>query len=93
MARAGIPRDAAGLYDYPLISLGVASIPATEVADAYAVPGTPSAVLIGPDGRITSLLAIGREAITKLVDDELPIASISSTFHDEHVRRLRALEK
>jgi membrane peptidoglycan carboxypeptidase len=36
MARAGIPRDAAGLYDYPLISLGVASIPATEVADAYA---------------------------------------------------------
>ncbi|HEX3827065.1 MAG TPA: transglycosylase domain-containing protein [Sporichthyaceae bacterium] len=36
MARAGIPRDAAGLHDYPLIGLGVASIPATEVADAYA---------------------------------------------------------
>jgi membrane peptidoglycan carboxypeptidase len=36
MARAGIPRDAPGLYDYPLIALGVASIRPTEVADGYA---------------------------------------------------------
>src|SRR6201999_3039120 len=34
MARAGIPRNAAGLYDYPLIALGVASIPAHQVADS-----------------------------------------------------------
>jgi len=36
MARAGIPRNAPGLYDYPLIALGVASIRPTEVADGYA---------------------------------------------------------
>jgi membrane peptidoglycan carboxypeptidase len=34
--RAGIPADTAGLHDYPLIALGVASIRPTEVADAYA---------------------------------------------------------
>ena len=33
---APIPRNAPGLYDYPLIALGVASIRPTEVADGYA---------------------------------------------------------
>jgi len=36
MLRAGIPKDAPGLYEYPLISLGVASVRPTEMADAYA---------------------------------------------------------
>ncbi|HEY3603619.1 MAG TPA: transglycosylase domain-containing protein [Sporichthyaceae bacterium] len=36
MVRAGIPNDAPGLNNFPLVGLGVASIRPTEVADAYA---------------------------------------------------------
>lgn len=42
-----------------------------EVAEAYASPGTPSAVLIDSAGRIASQLAIGRDAIVELVEREL----------------------
>jgi methylamine dehydrogenase accessory protein MauD len=38
-----------------------------EVADAYHVQGTPSAVLVGTDGRIASPLAAGAAAIRDLV--------------------------
>jgi thiol-disulfide isomerase/thioredoxin len=38
-----------------------------EVADAYAATGTPSAVLIGMDGKIGSPLAAGSSAIRELV--------------------------
>lgn len=40
-----------------------------EVAAAYGVSGTPSAVLIGHDGRIGSRVALGAEAIRSLVSD------------------------
>ncbi len=38
-----------------------------EVAAAYHANGTPSAVLIGPDGKIASFLAMGSQAIASLV--------------------------
>jgi peroxiredoxin len=42
-----------------------------EVAEAYAAHATPSAVLVGPDGRIASRLAAGRDAIVELIDHGL----------------------
>jgi thiol-disulfide isomerase/thioredoxin len=38
-----------------------------EVAEAYQASGTPGAVLIGPDGKIASFLAMGSPAIAGLV--------------------------
>ena len=38
-----------------------------EIAQTYHVKGTPSAVLVQPDGRIGSLVAAGEEAIATLV--------------------------
>jgi peroxiredoxin len=38
-----------------------------EIAEAYQVTGTPSAVLIGADGKIASPLATGAQAITQLI--------------------------
>ena len=38
-----------------------------EIAEAYQVNGTPSAVLIGADGKIASPLAAGAQAITQLI--------------------------
>ncbi len=61
-----------------------------EVAEAYAVPGTPAAVLIDPDGRIAGALAVGREAVAKLVDDRLSLAFAASAIDDQPVRSLRA---
>jgi methylamine dehydrogenase accessory protein MauD len=37
-----------------------------EAADAFQVPGTPSGVLVKPDGTIGSLLAVGADAIRAL---------------------------
>jgi protein-disulfide isomerase len=39
--------------------------------EAYQVSGTPSAVLISPDGQIASYLAAGAEAIEQLLDSAL----------------------
>lgn len=61
-----------------------------EIDDLYQVKGTPSAVLIRPDGTIESLLAKGPEAIRDLVTGEvvlpvlrpaLPMASAHGTHH------------
>jgi len=38
-----------------------------EVAEAYQVVGTPSAVLVAPDGKVGSRVAVGPEAIRDLV--------------------------
>ncbi len=38
-----------------------------EVADAYQVPGTPSAVIVAADGTVSSPLAIGADAIRALM--------------------------
>lgn len=38
-----------------------------EVAEAYRYPGTPSAVLVGPDGLIVGAMAAGADAIRALV--------------------------
>ena len=38
-----------------------------EVSEAYQVPGTPSAVIVEPDGRVGSPVAAGPEAIRSLV--------------------------
>jgi len=40
-----------------------------EVSDAYLSPGTPSCVLIDPDGAIASELAAGADSIRRLVRD------------------------
>jgi thiol-disulfide isomerase/thioredoxin len=39
-----------------------------DVADAYQAYGTPSAVVVDPDGRVASPVVAGSEAITKLVE-------------------------
>jgi len=52
-----------------------------EIAEAYLVKGTPSAVLIGIDGKIASFLAMGSQAIASLVAKAAgtqPIASASA---------------
>jgi peroxiredoxin len=38
-----------------------------EVADAYGVPGTPSAVVVAPEGTISGPVAVGGDAIRNLV--------------------------
>jgi len=38
-----------------------------EVAAAYKANGTPGAVLVGPDGKIASFLAMGSQAIAELI--------------------------
>lgn len=38
-----------------------------EISNIYGVRSTPAAVLIGPDGRIQSQLAVGREDIQRLI--------------------------
>ena len=43
-----------------------------EVSQSYQVNGTPSAVLISPDGTISSWLHGGADAITALVGSQLP---------------------
>ena len=40
----------------------------TEVADAYRHKGTPSAVVVGTDGKVTSALAAGAPAIRRLIE-------------------------
>jgi peroxiredoxin len=47
-----------------------------EVAQAYAVNGTPSAVLIGQDGTVGSTLAQGADAIRALVHRALPLGGL-----------------
>jgi hypothetical protein len=41
---------------------------ASEVSDAYRVPGTPAGVFIAVDGTIGHALALGRDAIADLID-------------------------
>jgi hypothetical protein len=48
-----------------------------EVADVYAAPGTPAAVIVGVDGRIAASLALGSEAIDALVTAELRSSSVA----------------
>ena len=43
-----------------------------EVAEAYQVHGTPGAVLVRPDGMVGSAVAMGAEAIGRLVMQNLP---------------------
>ena len=38
-----------------------------EVAAAYQANGTPGAILIGPDGKVASVLAMGSQAIVNLI--------------------------
>lgn len=45
-----------------------------EVAELYGADATPSAILIGPDGRIEQPLATGRAAIQELVTVELAVS-------------------
>ncbi len=46
-----------------------------EVAQAYEVYGTPGAVLINPDGTIGSPLALGADAIRRLVEQTVMVPS------------------
>ncbi len=50
-----------------------------EVAEAYAIAGTPSAVLVRPDGTIGSVLAQGADQIRELVVQSSHQATISQT--------------
>jgi peroxiredoxin len=47
-----------------------------EVAEAYEVYGTPTAVLVSPDGQIASSPASGPAAITQLVEETLGIPKL-----------------
>jgi methylamine dehydrogenase accessory protein MauD len=49
-----------------------------EVAEAYRYQGTPSAVLVSPDGKIASNLVAGAEGIRTLVADDVPVGTASS---------------
>jgi peroxiredoxin/uncharacterized membrane protein YphA (DoxX/SURF4 family) len=54
-----------------------------EVAEAYRIRGTPSAVLVSPDGTIASLLAEGPDAIHLLVAQTIAHPGLVRTyFHD-----------
>ncbi len=58
-----------------------------EVIDAYGVTGTPSAVVVQPDGRIGSPLAEGVEGIRQLVSQVLAAHRISSVQAEKSDRR------
>jgi thiol-disulfide isomerase/thioredoxin/uncharacterized membrane protein YphA (DoxX/SURF4 family) len=52
-----------------------------EVADAYLSPGTPSCVLVDPEGAVASAVAAGADSIRRLVRDGsgLPSAPVAFT--------------
>jgi len=52
---------------------------AREVMDQYKAPGTPSAVLVMPDGTVGSLVATGSDEIAKLVEEVTATNGLSST--------------
>jgi len=56
-----------------------------EVANAFQVPGTPSAVLVKPDGSIGSLLAVGADDIrafaTQILSGEPAVAANGQATH------------
>lgn len=75
-----------------------------EVSEAYLSPGTPSAVLVQPDGTIGSPLAAGPDAIRALVDREAfgriplhvllaPPAPHIGNGHQHHTPRQPALRR
>jgi peroxiredoxin len=45
-----------------------------DVADAYGSKGTPSAVIVDPDGRVATRLSYGADRIRALVADQLELA-------------------
>jgi thiol-disulfide isomerase/thioredoxin len=51
-----------------------------EVGDAYAVTGTPSAVLVHPDGTIASPLAGGPDMIRALLDQYIEVLAENAGF-------------
>jgi uncharacterized membrane protein YphA (DoxX/SURF4 family) len=57
-----------------------------EVSDAYLSPGTPSCVLIDPDGAIASELAAGADSIRRLVRD---VSGLQHRPRHASVRQLR----
>lgn len=56
-----------------------------EVSEVYKVPGTPSAVLVNPDGMIGSELAVGQGAIDTLVNRALGKPSLQAAPQDDYV--------
>ena len=53
----------------------VVTVAGERVAAAYGRPATPSALLVGPDGRVASALTSGPDAIRALVGDALAAAA------------------
>ena len=62
-----------------------------EVADAYQSDGTPSAVLVLPDGTIGSPLAPGADAIHALVARVVDTAMPATTGMDGHMAAVAEL--
>jgi len=52
--------------------------PAFEIAEAYDSTSTPAAVVIGPDGRIQSNLAVGHAAIQQLMASHANVSSVQA---------------
>src|SRR5579859_2266952 len=65
ISRGDIDRNRALAAEYGLATLLLEA--QREVSRAYAVTGTPAAVVVGADGKITSTLALGPDAIRTLV--------------------------
>jgi thiol-disulfide isomerase/thioredoxin len=56
-----------------------------EVAEAYQMPGTPTAILIDPDGTISSPLAFGQDEIEALVERSMSFLAEADGSSDDVV--------
>jgi len=70
IGRGGREANRAKATGHGLVQLLLQS--GNEVAEAYGITGTPSALLVGPDGAVASLVAEGAEAIRALVAQAVP---------------------
>lgn len=69
IARGSLEENRSKAAEHALINVLVQD--ANEVAEAYRAPGTPSAVIVGPDGTVAQPMAVGMEPVRALVDGQL----------------------
>lgn len=78
MVRGTAKENLAKLKDKDIDVARVLLEPAFEVAEAYDSTSTPAAVVIGPDGRIQSNLAVGHAAIQQLMASHANASSVQA---------------
>jgi len=69
IARGTIDENRAKAAEHGLVNVLIQD--ENEVAEAYRSPGTPSAVLIGPDGTVADAMAVGLEPVRTLASGRL----------------------